>query len=1277
MTKQNEFQGTTRFLIQKRLGAGGFGVVYQAYDREHNSVVAIKTLLETDPEELYRFKKEFRASADISHPNLAALYELFSEGECCFFTMELINGKDFLDYVKLKKESALASLPSTLSEMATLRPDLQGAVTLLNLAGAKEADSKNSRKAANSPKKNCQVDLPKLFRALKQVVRGLSALHQAGKIHRDIKPSNVLVTSEGRVAILDFGLVSELTPQGFNQTINEYIVGTPAYMSPEQCTGKPISTASDWYSVGVMLYEVLTGEFPFNGTPVEIMLEKQKHDAVPASDRVSGVPESLLTLTMDLLKRDPKQRASGAEIFQVISLLEGKAATATKPLTQKLNRLNSSFIGREKELMVLEEAWQTVKAGQGVNLYIKGHSGMGKSTIARHFLEQLAANEPELLIFSGRCYEQESVPYKAFDNIIDLLSKYLKTLSNLEVEALLPIDVLALARVFPVLKQVDSIINSRRKILDITDFRELRRKAFNAMRELFVRLADKKDVVLFIDDLQWGDLDSAALISEIFSPPDSPRVFLIGSYRSEEAEKSLFLKSLFSFQPFADGVGVKEVVVERLSVEDAENLAKKLMGDKSQQKQIDAIVAEAGGNPFFIGELVQYALTQSATLAQPNNVDMTIDKVVSARIKQLPTDGRHLLEVVAVSGQPLPRNLAKTVANIVADEHILVILRSNHLLRSTASVDYEEIDTYHDRIRESILVTLPEELQQNHHNKLALALESSELIDPERLAKHFQEAGNTAKAYTYMLSAADKAAETLAFDRAAHLYKLALELGEKTSEQKYLLSIKLGDVLANAGRGAESAKAYIVAAKGESGLQKLELQRKAAEQLLITGHIDEGLGELNHVMKSMGLKLAKTTYSALLSLLLQRAKLWLRGTNFTKRNPTQLTDKELMHIDLSLSAVKGLSMVDNIRSADFQTYHLLVALKAGEPFRVARALILEAGYWSSLGGWQRRYANKFFEQAKALAIEIDNFYLIGLTNLLAGFMDFQVGNWKESLQKMEDAESMVRGYCSGISWETNTAHVYTLITRNYLGEIKELTRRLPIALKEALDRGDIYCEIYLRTSVQYIFNLAADDVVKARQDLRQASDKWSQQGFYLQHWHVMLAENQIDLYCGEPDNAWRNINEKWPSVKNSLLMGVQIILIETYFIRARSALAVAATGKNKSAMLAVAVRDAKRIEREKMSYGNAFAKIIYAGIAAIDNQLDKAITLLALAEKEFETANMALFLAATRRRRGQLLNSPEGKKLVDNAENWMFNQLIKNPAKIADMLIPGKWSIKL
>src|SRR5262249_49316213 len=154
-------------------------------------------------------------------------------------------------------------------------------------------------------------------------------------------------------------------------------------------------------------------------------------------------------------------------------------------------------------------------------------------------------------------------------------------------------------------------------------------------------------------------------------------------------------------------------------------------------------------SPFFIGELAQYALMQTAAVSVPTHIDMTIDNVVSARIGQLPEEGRRLLEIVAVSGKPLPRALAKQAAKIIADEQMLIILRAGHLLRSTAKTDYEEIDTYHDRIREAVLAKLPETALKDYHHQLAMILESHHSDDPESLAIHFQQGGDREKAYHY------------------------------------------------------------------------------------------------------------------------------------------------------------------------------------------------------------------------------------------------------------------------------------------------------------------------------------------------------------------------------------------------------------------------------------------------------------------------------------------------------------------------------------------------
>ena len=1269
VSPEEEFQGTERFAIEGRLGAGAFGVVYRAFDRERDAAVALKTLRRADVEALYRLKQEFRSLQGITHPNLVALYELLEDAGQWFFTMELVNGTNFLDYVWGVAALASGRTPSPEAPAATTRshepaPD-DGS------AGAPGPSDPKPPPAHHVP-----LNADRLRVALRQAVEGTRALHAAGKLHRDIKPSNVLVSNEGRVVLLDFGLVTELGGPHPERSLS--VVGTPTYMSPEQSTGRPITAASDWYSLGVVLYQALTGRRPFEGDFVEMMWEKQHREAPAPGDLALGIPEDLDRLCRDLLRPDPAERPTGEQILHRLSGARPRRSTASAAAPAR----PAPFVGRESHLAALQAAYDAARGGHAAAVYVSGGSGMGKTALVRRFLDGLRPEDA--VVLAGRCYERESVPYKAFDSLVDSLSQHLKKLPSAQAEALLPRDVLALARLFPVLRRVEAIAGARRRVLEIPDSQELRRRAFGALKELFGRMADQKPLVLFIDDLQWGDVDSAALLGELLRPPDPPPLLLVAAYRSEDADTSPLLRALAPRRAIESGEA-REIVVGELSPAEAQGLARALLADaRPATSNAEAIARESGGNPLFIDELVRYVRANAdaprhAGPAEGEPSDATIARVIQSRLRLLPEEARRLLEIAAVAGQPVALAVAKQAADLPAVDEAAAALRHGHLVRTRGSDRGEEIEPYHDRIREAVVANLSADRLRFLHRRLALALESSDAPDPETLALHFQEAGENSRAATYAVTAATRASEALAFDRAARLYRLAIDLGAAEDRAaRRELHMRLGDALANAGRGGEAARAYLAAAEGAPSADALELRRRAADQLFRSGHLDEGIPLMEAVLARIGLKLFDTPLRALVSFIYHRILIRLRGIEYRERDASQISAEKLFRVDTCWTVTVGFLNVNPARAKGFGNRHLLLALKAGEPYRAARAIAFEAAL-SATDGWRlKNRTDGLLKRAIALAERVNHPHAIGLANMATSAAAYLEGRWRNCWDTAQNAEEILRDRCTGVAWERDFTHIFSLRALFYLGEIKEISHRLPALIMEARERDDLLAAATLRIRHSYLALLAADEPARARENLQDAIAHWSRAGFWSQHYYALVAETEIALALDEGRLARQLLTENWRVLERSRLLWVQLFRIESRHLLARTALAAAAEvgapGERVDVLLRAAERDARRIEREHVHWGDPLAALVRAAAAATRREMETAVRSAAAAEKGFDAADMALHAAVARRRRGELVGGDEGRALVAEADAWMAGQGIKNPARFAAMLAPGRWA---
>ncbi|MGC2637325.1 MAG: protein kinase [Acidobacteriaceae bacterium] len=808
------FAGNRRFELRRELGRGGMGVVYEAFDTERQQPVALKMLHRNDPETIVLLKQEFRSLSEIVHPRLISMYELLGDEQHWFFTMEFVrDGRNFLDSLHAQmgfigeEPKPPLSLVSSSSDAPTL-PLVSGVATAhdapsdsatiaappsgsgepsqmpssgetLGPSGATVIDQEAEARSANPPippnptKRILSADqIRAVLAAFRQLAEGVVALHAQGKLHRDLKPGNVIVRGDGSVVILDFGLaiarthatVTQAAPgetgRSSGSSSKGQISGTIAYMAPEQAAGLPLTEASDWYAVGTMLFEALTAELPFRGRSGEILIAKQSQDAPDVNSRVIGLSPDLAVLCNGLLQRDPALRPTAHQVLQVL----GGAGEAIPQIPSPED--HAAFIGRAQYLQRLDASFARSRS-RAVIAHLRGRSGTGKSALMAEFARRVAERD-HALVFRSRCYEQESVPYKTMDGLADELAQWLAQQSPMEQRDYRPAAAHALAQIFPVFRQVPAIAAAPAG--QTSDLTELRRQSFAALGELLRRIGEAHSLVLCIDDLQWGDADGVEMLGVALSQP-SIRLLLIVTFREEYIETSPCLRALRAFEGRTRSLAVEDIPVQPLNREESLQLARQ-RSPEAADGDLEEMVRQAEGNPYFLEELAYHSGP-----ARPNSSGLRLDAILWSRIARLAPSEIRLLETVAVSGQPIRLAYAQQAAGLDdVPVSMLTSLRMHHLVRSSGSGLRDEVETYHDRIRETVLANLSHDARRDRHATLAACLEASGEATSDTLAVHFEAGGEPQKAGQFYELAAQESAKALAFERAEEFYNKARQL---------------------------------------------------------------------------------------------------------------------------------------------------------------------------------------------------------------------------------------------------------------------------------------------------------------------------------------------------------------------------------------------------------------------------------------------------------------------------------------------------------------------
>lgn len=1236
---------SSRFVLLRKLGSGGFGAVFEALDRVRDERVALKKLVRMDPAAIHRFKQEFRALAEVRHPNLVRLHELFGDDGEWYLTMDLVDGDDLHGWLRGGSSPRHTEAAAAQVANAATQP----------LDEHTTAPSTSAPPPSSPPPKSLpwRLDEERIRLVFPQIALGVQALHEARWLHRDLKPSNAMVTTDGRAVLLDFGLVAS-TQADAQPSLDHEVIGTPTYMSPEQACDGPVTAASDWYAVGVMLYEALTGSAPFTGSMFQVLHHKCTREPDDPRRTRAGLPDDLVELCLALLSLNPERRPSGPEVLRRLSA----RPLHIEPPASRSREL--PFVGRSRHLDVLRSGLVEARSGRAAFVEVSGRAGMGKSALVRRFLAELAA-DPEALLLRGRCHAHEAVPYKAFDGVVDGLTRHLRALGAARASVMSDDAIAILARLFPAFARLPRERGGESP--PARDAAELRRLAFAALQQALGALASRGTVAIVVDDLQWGDADSAAMLLELLAPPSAPPVLFVACHSTDEATQGPMLKLLRDAR--ARGALAEPSVVEvgPLDDDDAFDLARALLPE-APEATVRAVVSEAGGNALFVRELARSVAGGGAAEGA-----LTLAGVLDARIARLATEVRTLLGVVALAGRPLDERLARDAAGLdsLAFDRALRVLLSAQLLRTGGAGARSTLEARHDAIRDAALSGLPASALTELHRSLARVLAADPHTEPDALTVHLRALGEHPEAQRLDELAGDRAADALAFDRAAELYRRALS--PEPPPHARALRVKLGDALAHAGVGGEAAQAYLLAAVESSPAAALDLERRAAEQLLRSGHVDEGVAVIRSVLVELGMAFPESPAAARASLEARRARLDVPGGAMASAAPGPRDARSLARLEVCWSVGNGLGGVSPVVGADFHARHVELALQGGDPYQVARALAWGAMLAAQEGGAGALRAEALAEQAEVLAERAGHAHGLGWSVAAAAVTAFCEGRWRRSAQLCEYASGLFRERCVDVAWELGELEVrWHLPACAQRGELAALAGRAAQAAREAAARGDRYNLTNVRTTLLPLVHLAHDQPSEARREVEGAIAAWSSSGFHLQHAHAGLALSMVDLYSGDAAGALARLTALRASLDAAQLMELLIVRVAWHHLRglAASASASGRTGAARRALLQSAIGSARALRAEGRGWTEGLALAVAGAVHRARGERDRAAAAWRRAEAQFVTSEMTLHAMAARRASSRATVDAAGFRAAEGA---MVGRGVASPARWSALVV--------
>ncbi len=776
-----------RYRLGSLLGQGGMGQVWRARDLALDREVAVKLLVAPDVREAReRFLREARAAAALNHPHIVAVHDLGEESGCLFLVMELVAGGSLRDCEP---------------------PTIETAVEIG-----------------------------------RQLCAALAHAHAHGLVHRDVKPANVLLagtltstassmassaitlTGSGQgiaagitVKLADLGLAVASGAGATRLTHEGAIVGTVAYLAPEQAIGRAVDGRADLYSLGVLLYELVTGRLPFAGTPVALISQHLHAPVVPPRSHRPDLDAGLEAVILRLLAKDPAQRFATAEetaaaLQRPFAVSPSQVLMPPTPIGMLDALVRGRLVGRDAELAQLRELWGRAVQGNGHLALIGGEAGAGKTRLARELA--VYARLAGAVVLSGGCYEFEATtPYLPF---VEALRRWVHDAPAAELERTLGDQAAVLARLAP---ELEARLGPLAPAAALAPHEE-RLRLFDHFARWLQAVAAPRGALLLLDDLQWADQGTLQLLHYLLRNLGTAPLLALATFREEEVGPEHPL-----------GVLLAELNRERLSTRvhlgrlDAEAtgaVLAALFGQDSVSGELTAAVyRESEGNPFFVEETVKGLIDQGIIYRRDNEwfrdegaeirLPEGVRAAIARRLERLSAGCRDALQTAAALGKSF-RFGDLAVVGIAGEEALLDALDEARRSQLVEEEGGEDRFTFtHDKIREVLYAGMNPIRRRRLHLRVGESLLASwgpaAARHAEALAHHFHEGGDHERALTWAVKAAEQAEAVYAHDEAVEYYRRAVGCARALArpEQEAELEKAIGEVCFRAGEMPESA----------------------------------------------------------------------------------------------------------------------------------------------------------------------------------------------------------------------------------------------------------------------------------------------------------------------------------------------------------------------------------------------------------------------------------------------------------------------------------------